>query len=297
VIQIKKSQKKNIYYTYSIFYYRAYQLHHQTKMRRLQQLIQSNLVWKNDILYFHFKKNKFTCEITQGGLIWKCCWTQPGGEKKELFRNSTNIDGRPYIRTFESLTDWTETCIQECLDEYHTRYSSWKRVRHLRLDQPMETIYKHYQQKKTKSSVENCVGLFEQIAGLTIRVDGLKKDLTKWEEWYVKTHPDSEPPFQTVSNKTQEQKDEVETSTVSQTQPFVLNSAEGQFMVLQKLNTVASEECKSWLKKNGESEFREMLDEVQERGLFEPVDVNHEQNWSPVNINTAKTFVHAFFGE
>jgi hypothetical protein len=51
------------------------------------------------------------------------------------------------------------------------------------------------------------------------------------------------------------------------------------------------------LKKNGESEFREMLDEVQERGLFEPVDVNHEQNWSPVNINTAKTFVHAFFGE
>ena len=267
------------------------------EMRRLQQLIQSNLVWKNDILYFHFKKNKFTCEITQGGLIWKCCWTQPSGEITFLFRNSTNIDGRPYIRTFESLTDWTETCIQECLDEYHTRYSSWKRVRHQRLDQPMETIYKHYQQKKTKSSVDNCVGLFEQIAALTDVADRFKNDLTKWEEWYVKNHPDSEPPFETKSNKTQEQKEDVSISAVSQTQPFVLNSAEGQYMVLQKLNTVASEECKDWLKTNGESEFQAILDEVQERGLFEPVDVKHEQKWSPVDSNTAKTFVHAFFGE
>lgn len=261
-------------------------------MRRLQQLIQSNLVWKNDLLYFYFKKNKFTCEITQGGLIWKCSWTQPNGNTKELFRNATNIDGRPYIRTFESLTDWTETCIQECLDEYHTRYSSWKRVRHQRLEQPMETIYKHYQQKKPKSNIENNSGLFEQIAALTDRVDMLNDLLGSWQQWFAKCHPDSDLPFELPLSEPEAKKEEV---YVSETQPFVLNSAEGQFMVLQKLNSVASQECKEWLQQSGQSEFQNILDEIHERGIFEPVDVNKEQNWSPVDLNTAKTFVHAFF--
>ena len=82
---------------------------------------------------------------------------------------------------------------------------------------------------------------------------------------------------------------------VSETQPFVLNSAEGQFMVLQKLNSVASQECKEWLQQSGQSEFKTILDEAQERGIFEPVDSLAGQNWSPVDTNTCKLFVHNFF--
>ena len=99
-------------------------------MRRLQRLIQARIVFTDDVLFFTFKKHIFTGKVAQGGLIWNCTWQKPGELPQDIFKHVTGLGQQPYIRTFESLTDWTETCIQECLDEYHTRYSSWKRVRH-----------------------------------------------------------------------------------------------------------------------------------------------------------------------
>ena len=99
-------------------------------MSRLQRLLQERLVNLEDVLYFTFKKHVFTGHVTNGGVIWNCIWQKPGELPQEIFKHSVSLGQQLYVRTFESLTDWTETCIQECLDEYHTRYSSWKRGRH-----------------------------------------------------------------------------------------------------------------------------------------------------------------------
>ena len=262
-------------------------------MRRLEQLLQSNLVCNNDLLYFFFKKNRFSCEITTGGLLWKCSWQKPGSSTvTPLFRNTATLDGRPYIKTFESLTDWTETCIQECLDEYHTRYSSWKRVRHERLDQPMEIIYKHLQEKKLgKEPVSeiNC-SLYEQIAALTDLVEQTQSQVRLWEQWFVTNHPGQTIPIASIIPK----EPEPITVELSETQPFVLNSAEGQYMVLHRLNEVAPTECMEWLKSNGSDHYQTLLKEVKERVIFDPV-IEAPSNWSPVDVNSAKLFVHQFF--
>ena len=265
-------------------------------MRRLQQLLNANLVWSGDSLFFFFKKNRFSCSVTNGGLLWKCVWERPDGTQKELFRNSSNIDGRPYIRTFESLTDWTETCIQECLDEYHTRYSSWKRVRHQRLGQPMETIYKHLQQKKlgSKANVDN-IGLFEQIAALTATAAKYKEALQNWEEWFKANNIGLPLPF---SSETETTESSSSSSSLEEeedrTQPFILNSDEGRYMILHHLNQTASSECTD-LTKNGIGQFESCDNHIQNAVTFDPPVSSISDNWSPVDANTCKKFVHTFF--
>lgn len=264
-------------------------------MRRLQQLLNSNLVWSGDSLFFFFKKNRFSCCITNGGLLWKCIWLEPDGGRKELFRNSSNIDGRPYIRTFESLTDWTETCIQECLDEYHTRYSSWKRVRHQRLGQPMETIYKHLQQKKlgSKANVDN-IGLFEQIAALSGEVERHNKALHKWEEWFKENNVGLKLPFSRNAVETETTESSSSSSEEDRTQPFILNSDDGRYMILHHLNQTATSECTE-LGANGiEPAPPSVDDHIQNDVTFDP-PMNIDDNWAPVDANTCRKFVHTFF--
>lgn len=261
-------------------------------MRRLMQLLTNNLIWSGDTLFFCFKKNRFSCEITQGGLLWKCVWLKPDGSIENIFRNTSIIEERPYIRTFESLTDWTETCIQECLDEYHTRYSSWKRVRHQRLGQTMETIYKHLQQKKntTKSNGENIV-FFERIAALSHKIEQQEISIKKWEAWFKEKNPNiSELP---VSQDVVPIQQEIASTSI--VQPFVLNSNEGKFMVLQHINETGSKECKELIKSNGIEHFSNVLDQVESAVVFQPPDLSKEEIWNPINKDTCKKFVHDFF--
>ena len=259
-------------------------------MRRLQQLLQCRLVWPDDVLYFTFKKNRFYGSITSGGLIWKCTWQKPGLEPVAIFQKGSLLDGLPYVRTFESLTDWTETCIQECLDEYHTRYSSWKRVRHQRLEQPMETLFKHFQRRSLPQTNEPTVALYEQIAALQHHLEESNSTNNKWKEWFVSTNGNVPLPVaDTVAkdNPTRE-------STNVEAQPFVLTSDTGQYVVLHRVNEVAPPECISWLKKNGPDSFKSLLGKMKQTVVFEPV-TDCQQAWAPVDTNTAKHFVHNFF--
>jgi hypothetical protein len=262
-------------------------------MRRLMQLLSNNLIWSGDTLFFSFKKNKFSCKITQGGLLWKCVWLKPDGTTLDLFRKSSVIEERAYVRTFESLTDWTETCIQECLDEYHTRYSSWKRVRHQRLSQTMETIYKHLQQKKnvTKSNVDN-IALFEQIAALANKVEQQQKSIKIWEEWFIDRHPELPMPN---SQGIVPIIPETSSSSSSVVQPFVLNTEVGQYMVLHRLAETAPEECQELIKSNGFQHFSSTLEEIKTAIVFSPPTDIVEENWAPVDESTIKNFVHRFF--
>ena len=85
-------------------------------MRRLQQLLQAGIIKEKDVLYFTFKKHIFTGKVGQGGVIGHCTWQKPNEVARSIFDGTRMIQHQPYVRTFESLTDWTETCIQECLD-------------------------------------------------------------------------------------------------------------------------------------------------------------------------------------
>ena len=264
-------------------------------MRRLQQLLQSRIIFTNDVLYFTFKKHIFTGKIAQGGLIWYCTWQKPGEQAHPIFNTRTSIQTQPYVRTFESLTDWTETCIQECLDEYHTRYSSWKRVRHQRTDQPMEVLFKHLQRRQMTSNDSRqpdnnrSVLLYEQIASQKHQIETLSKHITQWTTWFHKTYPDQQIPVQPIENTPP-----VAAVSTAAAQPFVLNSDQGQYMVLHRVNEVAPEECISWLKKNGQETFKNMLQNIKQPIIFDPV-TNGTDTWEPANKETSKRFLHNFF--
>lgn len=266
-------------------------------MRRLQQLLQSQIIFGGDVLYFTFKKHIFTGKIAQGGLIWQCTWQKPGEQPRVIFQNESSIHQQPYVRTFESLTDWTETCIQECLDEYHTRYSSWKRVRHQRSDQPMEVLFKHLQRRQISSSQTGAdssrsVLLFEQIAAQQHHIDMLVETIDKWTKWFQSTFPDKPLPFESSKKTAVHAPADVDTEPTAQ--PFVLTSERGQYMVLHRLNEVAPEECVSWLKQNGAESFGRMLGNIQQPVTFEPVTPGSD-TWSPADKQTSKRFVHTFF--
>lgn len=261
-------------------------------MRRLQQLLQARIIFTSDVLYFTFKKHVFTGKIAQGGLIWHCTWQKPGEQVNPIFRARNAIQQQPYVRTFESLTDWTETCIQECLDEYHTRYSSWKRVRHQRTDQPMEVLFKHLQRRQmTPHGQERNVLLFEQIAAQRQHIETLKETLSAWSSWFRGKFPDK--PFPVAEESPAEESVE---SGATSAQPFVLTSERGQYMVLHRVNEVAPQECVSWLKQNGPSSFQNMLKTIQEPVVFEPT-VQGTNTSTPADVQTSKRFLYDFFNK
>ena len=257
-------------------------------MRRLQQLLQSQIVFLNDVLYFTFKKHVFTGKVAKGGLIWKCTWQKPGEDPNPVFANPSTIEQQRFIRTFESLTDWTETCIQECLDEYHTRYSSWKRVRHQRTDQPMEVLSKHLQKKQLAKEPSNAkhILLYEQLASQTHHIETLTNQLQEWSDWYKRTHPQQQLPVDVV--QTPAATNDSVTSASAHAQPFVLTSDSGQYMVLHRMNEVAPPECVSWLKQNGPENFQNMLKKLDTTVEFEPLGTQP-------GTEVSKQFVHDFF--
>lgn len=262
-------------------------------MRRLQQLLQSRIVSPDDILYFTFKKNTFTGRIAQGGLIWKCTWQKVGDESIDIFSKVSMVDKNPIVRTFESLTDWTETCIQECLDEYHTRYSSWKRVRHQRTDQTMEVLFKHLQRKKLNptSDIDPAKQLlmFEQLASNSHHISLMTTALQKWHRWFETNHPNLACPIGEVPEPEPVQRD-----NNPRVQPFVLTSETGQYMILHRINELAPPECVSWLKNNGPDEFKNILDKLPKTMQFEPASAGTDV-WTKPDNDTAKRFLHTFF--
>lgn len=257
-------------------------------MGRLRRLLQERLVNLEDVLYFTFKKHVFTGHVTTGGLIWNCTWQKPGEGAQDIFKHTVSLGQQPYVRTFESLTDWTETCIQECLDEYHTRYSSWKRVRHQLSDKPMEVLFKNLQMRDTTpvNAHAKPTLLFERIASQRAHIEVLTQHIKEIRTWFAQKYPDQQLP----QGPLLEQENPCpETPAV---QPFLLNSEQGQYVVLHRLNQVAPQECISWLKQNGPESFKERLNGL--NMCFEPKRETTRQ-WKPVDPNTCKHFLHQFF--
>lgn len=85
-------------------------------------MISHNLIKLGDTVSFTFKGNKFNSKILQGGLLGQCTIQRAHDSEHTPILSQTCA--------FSSLTAWTEACLQDIMDEYYTRYSSWKRVIH-----------------------------------------------------------------------------------------------------------------------------------------------------------------------
>ena len=92
-----------------------------SQMATLNDMLLAELIKIGDTIEFTFKGNTFTAKILRGGLIGKCQQQTLHEDAKNVLANTVG---------FSSLTAWTESCLQDLLEEYYTRYSSWKRVYH-----------------------------------------------------------------------------------------------------------------------------------------------------------------------
>lgn len=109
----------------------------------LRDLVQHGLVKSGDSLGFTFKRHDFEAKLLDGGIIGFC-----------------TFDGDPVFRDrsgFLSLTDWSDTCIQECLQEFVTRFSSWKRIRHLPTGTPMFMLRSQLWERKSACRAPHAV--------------------------------------------------------------------------------------------------------------------------------------------
>lgn len=88
----------------------------------IQDMIAKKIVHVGDGIQFTFKGNTFYAKILRGGLIGGC-------KIRRTYSQETIVLDR-FVSAFSSLTAWTEAMLQDVLEEYYTRYSSWKRVTH-----------------------------------------------------------------------------------------------------------------------------------------------------------------------
>ena len=108
----------------------------------LRDLVSHGIVKSGDILGFTFKRHTFKAKLLDGGILGFC-----------TFDDQTVFTNRP---GFTSLTDWSDTCIQECLHEFVTRFSSWKRIRHEATGTPMFVLRsKLWEQRAAVRSSQN----------------------------------------------------------------------------------------------------------------------------------------------
>ena len=101
-------------------------------MTSLSGLLSQRLIDAGDELSFVFRTHKFFCKVLPGGHLGYCTW------QKSQYSNAV-----PVLRDrggFKSLTDWCDAALQEVLNEWVTRFSAFKRVRHVPTGIPMSTL-------------------------------------------------------------------------------------------------------------------------------------------------------------
>lgn len=99
----------------------------------LHDLLTRRLVENGDELYFTFRQNRFACKIVLPGQLSQCTWETPDGKAHTAFSQGHH---------YKSLTAWADACLHELLEEYVSRFSAYKRVRHSPTDLPVENLRK-----------------------------------------------------------------------------------------------------------------------------------------------------------
>ena len=122
----------------------------------LQKLLAAGLLHCNDELEFSFKGHKFTAKLVKGGFLSHCTWN-----------NTPVLEDKV---AFTTLTDWCDTCIQELVDEYVTRFSSWKRVRHTPTGVPLAQIRNKLSAQPSSKTPCRCTQLAREVIELQMQL-------------------------------------------------------------------------------------------------------------------------------
>lgn len=121
----------------------------------IQDMINAGAISENDQIEFTFKGNTFYAKVLRGGLIGQC-------KIKRAY--SSNLEKLPqFVSAFSSLTAWTEAMLQDVLEEYYTRYSSWKRVTHSGTKRSMSDLRDQCKLYYKEFAREENVELFKEI--------------------------------------------------------------------------------------------------------------------------------------
>lgn len=134
----------------------------------LQRLVQHGVVHANDPVSFRFKGHVFAARISAAGLLSHCTWNDNPVLQEKV--------------AFTTLTDWCDTCIQELLNEYVTRFSSWKRVRHVPTNTPLAQLREKVRDAGTMPGGDSCscAGLLcerRKVLELQMQVRDLRQQL------------------------------------------------------------------------------------------------------------------------
>lgn len=154
--------------------------------KQLVDLLRAGFMRAGDVVFFTFKKHTFHGVITENGFIHRTT------HHNESIFGST---------CFETLTRWTETCLQERLQEYNTRYSAWRRVKHLEKNLTLETLYNKLQKKKLLEQrhihgarLEQLVRLQQlESCELKTQLQDAHQALDQWHDWW-RNHRGNTPP-------------------------------------------------------------------------------------------------------
>jgi hypothetical protein len=143
-------------------------------MISLYNLVQSNLLKPADHLFFLYKSFTFTSQVNSLGVLYnfKC-------NGKVVFTERL---------PFDSLSIWADTCIQELANEYVTRFSSFKRTKHLESGLSLNTIRQLYSQfvlPKTPVTSNSIAAHRQYISSLSRYCKKLENSLTHWERYFV----------------------------------------------------------------------------------------------------------------
>lgn len=121
----------------------------------LYDILKYKMINVGDNIEFTFKQHFFRAKIIRGGLIAQCTVFRPRSQKAEkILQRHTS---------FSSLTSWTEACLQDILEEYFTRYSSWKRVYHLESGKTLGELRDRCKLLNGKVREEDTMELYKEI--------------------------------------------------------------------------------------------------------------------------------------
>ena len=175
-----------------------------SQMATLNDMLLAELIKIGDTIEFTFKGNTFRAKILRGGLIGKC-QQQSIHDKEPVSVLETTVG-------FSSLTAWTESCLQDLLEEYYTRYSSWKRVYHRESKRSMSDLRDQCKLKSTKRKHEDVAELYKEIFRLQTTIDemndhidrlhrGEKCVYKKWTYLHIEPQPNIVPPAKKIKTK------------------------------------------------------------------------------------------------
>ena len=134
--------------------------------RRISALITHGDCDVGDAIVLTFKSNKVRAKLAESGIIHRTCLLAESGSEKDVLVG----------RTFQTLSDWADACLQEILQEYSTRYPAWKRVKHCKTNMTFEDMWKLYKER----GIEQV--LVPSKAELTQLVDRLHERVARQQE-------------------------------------------------------------------------------------------------------------------